>query len=102
MKQAEILEILDKLERSSSQLKQSVPAIIVFLARNSYGEFTTTEHSCTLNVSIDVANAHCDCDECFLIHNEEGDEQQSINTERFQYLDERAILFEHSIHDKLS
>ena len=102
MKQAEILDKLDKLERSSSQFKHSVPAIIDFLARNSYGKFTTTEHSCTLNVSLDVANAQCDCDECFLIHNEEGDEQQSINSETFQYIDEGTILFEHSIHDKLS
>ena len=102
MKQAEILDKLDKLERSSSQFKHSVPAIINFLARNSYGKLTTTEHSCTLNVSLDVANAQCDFDECFLIHNEEGDEQQSINSEGFHYIDEGTILFEHSIHDKLS
>ena len=96
MKQA---ETLDKLERSSSQFKHSVPAIIDFLARNSYGKFTTTEHGCTLNVSLDVANAQCGCDECFLIQNEEGDEQQSINSEGFQYIDEGTI---HSIQDKLS
>ena len=82
MKQA---QILDKLERSSSQFKHSVTAIIDFLARNSYGKFTTTEHSCTLNVSLELAKAQCDCDECFLIHNEERDEQQSINSEKFQY-----------------
>ena len=52
MKQVKILDKLDKLERSSSQFKLSVPAIIDFLARNSYGKFTTTEHSCTLNVCI--------------------------------------------------
>ena len=102
MKQTEILDKLDKLERQSSQFKHSVPAIIDFLAQNSFGKFTTTEHSCTLNVSLDVANAQCDCDECFLIHNEEGDEQKSINSEGFQYIDEGTILFEHSIHDKLS
>ena len=88
MKQAEILDKLDKLERSSSQFKHSVSAIIDFLARNSYGKFTTTEHRCTLNVSLDVAKAQCDCDECFLIQNGEGDEQQSINSERFHYIDE--------------
>ena len=48
MKQA---EIPDKLERWSSQFKHSVPAINDFLALNSYGKFTTTEHSFTLNVS---------------------------------------------------
>ena len=93
MKQAEILDKLDKLERSSSQFKHSVPAIFDFFARNSYGKFTTTEHSCTLNVSLDVANAQCDCDECFLIHNAEGDEQQSINSEGFQYRDKGTIFW---------
>ena len=102
MPQSEILDTHDKLERSASQFKHSVLAIIDFLARSSYGKFTTTEHSCTWNVSLDVANAQCDCDECFLIHNEEGDEQQPINSERFQNIDEGTILFEHSIHDKLS
>ena len=102
MKQAELHDKLDKLERSPSQFKHSVPAIIDFSARNSYGNFATTGHSCTLNVSIDVANAQCDCDDCFLIHNEEGDEKQSINSEGFQYVDGGTILFEHSIHDKLS
>ena len=39
MKQAEILDKLDKLECSSSQFKHSVAAIIIidFFARNSYG-----------------------------------------------------------------
>ena len=101
-KQAEILDKLDKLERSSSQIKHSVPPIIDFLARNSYGKFATTEHGCTLNVFLHVANAQCDCEECFLIHNEEGDEQQSINSGRFQNIDEGTILFEHSVHDELS
>ena len=102
IKQAQILNTLEKLERSSSQFKHSVPAIIEFLARNSYGKITTTEDSCILNSSLDVANAQCDCFECFLIHNEEKDEQQSINSERFQHIDERTILFEQAIHDKLS
>ena len=74
MKQADILDKLDKLERSSSQFKHSVPAIFDFSARNSYGKFTTIEHSCTSIVSLDVANAQCDSVECFLLHNEEGDE----------------------------
>ena len=93
MKQAAILDKLDKLERSSSQFKHSVPATINFLARNSCGKFTTTEHSCTLNGSLDVANAQCDCDEWFLIHNEKRGEQQSINSEGFQYIDDGTILF---------
>ena len=96
MQQAETLDKFDKLERSSNQTKHSVPANINFLAQNSYGKIATTEHNCTLNVSLDVANAQCDCDKCFLIHNEEGDEQQSINGERFQHVDEGTILFEHS------
>ena len=91
MKQAKILDKFDKLERSSSQFKHSVPAIVKFLARNSYGNFTTTKHSYTLIVSLDVANVQCDCDEGFLFH-EEGVEQQSINSERFQYIDEGTIL----------
>ena len=102
MKQSQILDKHDKRERSSSHFKHSVPAVIDFLARNSYGKLTTTEHSCTLNVFLVVANTQCDCDECFLVHSEEEDEQKSTANERFQYIDEGTVLFEDSIHDKLS
>ena len=61
----------------------------------------TTEHSCTLKVFLDVANVQCDCDACFLIHNEEEDEQQSITSERFQHINEGSVPFELSTH-KLS
>ena len=43
IKQADILDKIDKLKRSSNQFKYSVPAIINFLARNSYEKFTTTD-----------------------------------------------------------
>ena len=102
MKQAENLDKRDKLERSWSQFKHAVPAIIDILVGNCYGKFTTTEHGCTLNVFLDVVNAQCYCDECFLIHNEEEDKQQSIASERFQCIDEGTTPSVRSFHDKLS
>ena len=94
IRQAEILEKLYKLERSSSQFKNAENANIDFLAQNCYGKFTATEHSSTLTASLDVANAQSACHDCFQSHTEGKNEQESIASETFQSLDERTILFE--------
>lgn len=93
----EMHEALDKLEKSSSQFKHTVPDILNFLAENNYGEFTTSIHSSRLTMSVDVTNAQCNCDECFPIYRTE-----SKDTQTFQYFDENTILFESSISDNFS
>ena len=74
--------------------------LLFFLAHNYYETFTATDHSSILIASLDVANAQSACHECFLIHTEGQNEQESIASETFESIGERTILFEHSIHDK--
>ena len=61
IKQAEILEELYKLERSSIQFKNAENAIFDISAQNCYGMFTATEHSSNLIASLDVSNAQTAC-----------------------------------------
>ena len=72
------------------------------MAHNCYGKFTATKQSSTLTASLDVANAQSACRDSFLTHTDQENEQESIASETFQSIDETTILFEHSIHDKLS
>ena len=76
-------EILDLTSWNIHQVNSNTlyPPSSVFWLKT--GMFTTTEHSSILKVSLNVANAQCDCDGCFLIHNEEGDKQKSIASEKF-------------------
>ena len=55
-----------------------------------------------MTASLDVANAQSVCRHSFLTHTEGEDEQESIAKETFQSIDQRTILFEHPIHDKVS
>ena len=100
MKQAELINKLDNLQSSSSQSRHIVPAVKSFLAENQFVNFTATENSSTLNVSLDVINAQGDRNECFLIHNDEKDGELSNNGEKSQDIEEEHRLLNRSVHQR--